>query len=113
MKSSHEHGIEAHEHRSHKGYHRAHKHHEKMIEDYKRRFFVSVILTIPILIISPMIQNVFGIKLKFYGDIYLLFLLSTAVFLYGGYPFLKGFFDEVKKRALGMMTLIAVAITVA
>ncbi len=86
---------------------------KKMIEDYKRRFFVSVILTIPILIISPMIQNVFGIKLKFYGDIYLLFLLSTAVFLYGGYPFLKGFFDEVKKRALGMMTLIAVAITVA
>lgn len=86
-----------------------------MIEDYRRRFWISLVLTIPILILSPFIQDLLGLgeALRFTGDMYVLFALSSAVYFYGGYPFLRGIVDEVRSRALGMMTLIAVAITVA
>ncbi|MEZ5034804.1 MAG: copper-translocating P-type ATPase [Chitinophagaceae bacterium] len=60
-----------------------------------------------------MIQQWLGFELKFPGDKYLLALLSTFIFIYGGYPFLKGLYDEVRDKAIGMMTLIGVAITVA
>jgi len=79
--------------------------------DFKRRFIISLILTIPILALSPLIQGLFRFKLEFQGSIYLLFLLSTAVYLYGGYPFLKGLFREVRENNMGMMTLIATAIS--
>lgn len=72
-----------------------------------------MIVTIPILLLSPMLQQWFGFKIAFPGDKYVLALLSTFVFLYGGYPFLKGLYDEVKDNAIGMMTLIGIAITVA
>ena len=86
-----------------------------MIEDYRRRFWISLILTIPVLILSPFIQDLLGLgeALRFTGDMYVLFALSSAVYFYGGYPFLRGIVDEVRSRALGMMTLIAIAITVA
>ncbi len=93
--------------------HSVHEHHEKMIEDLKRRFYVSLLLTIPILLLSPMIQSILKIEFRFFGDVYVLFALSTFVYIYGGYPFIKGFLNELKKRNPGMMTLIAVAITVA
>ncbi|ADC65523.1 copper-translocating P-type ATPase [Ferroglobus placidus DSM 10642] len=86
-------------------------HHEHMMEDFKRRFLASTALTIPIIILSPFIQKVFNYTLEFLGRAYVLFLLSSIVYFYGGYPFFKGFFDEFKKRTPGMMTLIAVAIT--
>jgi len=89
------------------------QHHEGMIEDFKRRFFVSLILTIPILVLSSAIQQFFGIKIIFPGDKYVLFVLSAIVFFYGGLPFLKGLFEEIKNKQPGMMTLIALAITVA
>jgi len=54
-----------------------------------------------------------GTALQFSGDKYLSFLLSSFVFFYGGYPFLKGMIDEIKKKLPGMMTLISVAISVA
>ncbi|HKM04636.1 MAG TPA: copper-translocating P-type ATPase [Lachnospiraceae bacterium] len=60
-----------------------------------------------------MIQQWLGFEVTFEGDKYVLALLSTFIFLYGGYPFLKGLYDEVKDKAIGMMTLIGVAITVA
>ncbi len=62
-----------------------------------------------------MIQHFLGLKedLRFTGDIYVLFALSTFVFFYGGYPFLKGLIDELKQKQPGMMTLIALAISVA
>ncbi|MHA1650062.1 MAG: heavy metal translocating P-type ATPase [Candidatus Helarchaeota archaeon] len=89
-------------------------HHEMMVRDFKKRFKVSMILTIPILLLSPLIQNVFNLQvLQFPGDDYLLFGLSVILFFYGGWPFLKGFYDEIKKKTPGMMVLIAVAITVA
>lgn len=84
-----------------------------MIEDFKKRFWISLILTLPIIILSPMIQNWMGINWQFRGDRIVLFALSSLIYFYGGYPFLKGLANELKKRSAGMMTLIAVAITAA
>ncbi|MFH1211045.1 MAG: heavy metal translocating P-type ATPase [archaeon] len=90
-----------------------HNHHEMMVQDFKKRFFISLALTIPILILSPLIQKFLGFTLTFAGDKYALFALSTIVYLYGGWPFLKGVAEELKNRQPGMMTLISVAITAA
>jgi len=89
-------------------------HHAKMVQDFKKRFKVSIILTIPILLLSPLIQEIFNLQiLQFIGDDYVLFGLSAFLFFYGGWPFLKGFYNELKKKSPGMMVLIAVAIAVA
>ena len=88
-----------------------HDHHKMMIDDFKRRFYGTLIITIPVMLLSPMIQQWFHFNIAFKGSTYLLFALSTIVFFYGGMPFLKGLVDEIKNRSLGMMTLIAVAIT--
>jgi Cu2+-exporting ATPase len=90
-----------------------HDHHKMMIEDFKKRFWITLILTIPILVFSPMIQGFLGYELLLPGNPYILFVLSSVVYFYGGWPFITGFFSEIKKRAPGMMTLIAMAITVA
>ena len=92
-----------------------HDHHAHMIVEYRRRFFVSLVLSIPIILLSPMIQGWLGVRQAwaFAGDGYLSALLSTLVFAYGGAPFLKGFVKEIKGRDPGMMTLIAVAISTA
>lgn len=111
---------EHHDHGNHGGHgsnppmgHEHHDHHQMMIEDFKKRFWVSLVLSVPVLILSPMIQQFLGFELSFAGSLYVLFGLSTIIYFYGGWPFLKGLVDEVKKGAPGMMTLIAVAITVA
>ena len=84
-----------------------------MIQDLKKRFWISLILTIPILILSPTIQELMGLgeSLRFPGDLYILFFLSSIVYFYGGYPFFKGFYNQIKSRIPGMDTLISVAIT--
>jgi len=84
-----------------------------MINDFKKRFWISLILTVPILLLSEMIQHWLGFEIKFPGDKYVLLSLSSFTFFYGGWPFLKGFVDEIKSKSPGMMTLIALAITVA
>ncbi|MDD5204516.1 MAG: copper-translocating P-type ATPase [Desulfobacterales bacterium] len=89
-------------------------HHAHMVADFRKRFWISLTVTAPILLLSPMIQDFLGLEeLRFPGDPHLLFVLSSFVYFYGGYPFLKGFVDEVKDMNIGMMTLIAVAITTA
>jgi len=96
--------------------HPAARHHdEAMIADFRRRFWISLVLTVPILLLSPVVQDWLGLRdiFRFTGDAYLLFALSTVVYGYGGYPFLKGFIAELKEKTPGMMTLIALAITVA
>jgi Cu2+-exporting ATPase len=93
--------------------HEGHDHHAMMIGDFKKRFWVSLILTIPILLLSEMIQHWLNFHIKFPGDKYVLLVLSSFIFFYGGLPFLKGFIEEVKAKSPGMMTLIALAITVA
>jgi Cu2+-exporting ATPase len=87
--------------------------HSGMISDFRKRFTVSMILTVPVLILSPMIQEIFGFTFEFSGHLYVLFVLSSVIFFYGGWPFLKGLVDELKGGGPGMMTLIALAITVA
>ena len=81
--------------------------------DFWKRFVISTIFSIPVLVLSPMIQRWFGFEISFPGDRYVLFALSTFIFIYGGYPFLRGLYDEVRNNAIGMMTLIGIAITVA
>lgn len=90
-----------------------HDHHAMMINDFKKRFFVTLILTIPILLLSTMIQQWIGVDWKFISSGYILFALSTIVYLYGGWPFLKGWYQEMKSWNPGMMTLIGSAISVA
>tara|TARA_R110002020_G_scaffold446167_5_gene658384 strand:+ start:6310 stop:8538 length:2229 start_codon:yes stop_codon:yes gene_type:complete len=90
-----------------------HDHHKMMIADFRKRFWVTLVLTIPILFFSPMIQDFFGYEFLLPGNPYVLFALSTIVYFYGGWPFLKGFVSEVKNGAPGMMTLISMAISVA
>ncbi|MCB9294872.1 MAG: cadmium-translocating P-type ATPase [Lewinellaceae bacterium] len=97
---------------SHSG-HNHHDHHAMMIEDFKKRFWASLALTVPILLLSPMIQHWLGVDWQFAGDQYVLFGLSSIIFFYGGWPFLTGLADELKDKSPGMMTLIAVAIVVA
>jgi Cu2+-exporting ATPase len=90
-------------------------HHAMMVADFRKRFWISLIITIPILLLSPLIKKFLGLEgiIKFPGDSYVLFVLSSAVYFYGGWPFLKGIYSELKSRAPGMMTLIAIAISVA
>lgn len=91
-----------------------HDHHKHMIEDFRKRFWISLILTVPVLLLSPMLRNFFNIPetWQFRGDIWVLFGISTLIFFYGGYPFLKGMIQEIRQRSPGMMTLIALAISV-
>lgn len=88
-------------------------HHRMMIEDFKRRFLICLIFTLPILLLSPMIQEWLGFSIEFPGSLLLLFVLSSFVFVYGGWPFIKGLFEEAGRKSPGMMTLIGLAISVA
>ena len=84
-----------------------------MIADFKKRFYVVLALTIPIMLLSEMIQQWLHFNIAFTGSKYMLLSLSTIVFFYGGWPFLKGLVDETKAKNPGMMFLIGFAITVA
>lgn len=112
------HQQDHHGHNDHKdehthGKHGQHDHHAMMVEDFKKRFWWVLVLTVPILALSPMIQDFLNVDWRFTGDTWLLFGLSTIVFFYGGWPFLSGLVDELKKKQPGMMTLIGLAICVA
>lgn len=101
-----------HGHDAHKGM-SEHDHHTMMVADFKKRFYVVLALTIPIMLLSPMIQHFMGVDWAFAGSSYILFALSSVVFVYGGWPFLTGLVEEVKAKNPGMMFLIGFAITVA
>ena len=97
-------------------HHHGHKNsHAHMIGDFRKRFWVSLALTVPVLLLTPMVQMFLGFSdsLRFPGDEYILFVLSSIIFFYGGWPFLIGIVAEFKAAQPGMMTLIAVAITAA
>lgn len=106
----HQHGAQE----DHNG-HNHHDHHAHMAQDFLKRFWISTGLSIPIILLSPMIQGFLGLRetLSFPGDLYVSFVLSSLVFFYGGWPFLSGLVSELKKKQPGMMTLIAIAITTA
>ncbi len=90
-----------------------HDHHRHMLEDFRRRFIVSLAATLPALALSPTIQGWLGFSLAFPGSTYVLFAVSSFIFVYGGWPFLHGLYRELTQHRPGMMTLIAVAISVA
>ncbi len=113
IQSMSEHQIAAGQHVEHRGQLGRHEGHS--VEGFRKRFWLSLLFTVPVLILSPMLQHWAGLSdtLRFPGDIYLLFAFSSLIFFYGGYPFLKGFIHEVQDGRPGMMTLIAVAISTA
>lgn len=131
--SGHEHDHHSHDQNKHKvhdkhgendmaAYHKKHnghdhdghdKHAGHSVEGFLKKFIVSTIITIPVLALSHMIQQWLGFELTFSGDKYVLGTLATFIFLYGGFPFLKGLYDEVRTNSIGMMTLIGVAISAA
>jgi Cu2+-exporting ATPase len=92
-----------------------HDHHAHMAADFRKRFWISLALTLPILLLSPLLQTLVGLReaIRFPGDLYVLFGFASVVFWYGGWPFLTGLFKEIRSRQPGMMTLVAVAITTA
>jgi Cu2+-exporting ATPase len=102
-----------HEHDNGNGEHE--NHHEHMVRDFRRRFWISTALTVPILLLSPMFKQLVGIEgfMRFPGEMYALLAVSTAVFIYGGKPFTMGLYTELRDKKPGMMTLIGLAITVA
>lgn len=83
------------------------------IADFRKRFYVVLVLTIPIMLLSEMIQHWLNIHISFPGSKYVLLTLASVVFFYGGWPFLKGLVGEIKVKNPGMMTLIGFAISVA
>ena len=114
MHDNHGHIHDEHDHGSHGGHgHHGHHDHGDMVEDFKKRFFISLIVTIPILALSPMIQGFMGVDWRFANDQYILFILSTFVFFYGGWPFITGGISELREKNPGMMTLIGLAIIIA
>ena len=93
------------------GSHNEHAGHQTA--DFLKRFWICLVITIPVLLLSHMIQQWAGFELRFTGDKYVLLALSSFIFIYGGGPFLTGLVRELKHRVPGMMTLVAVAITTA
>jgi Cu2+-exporting ATPase len=89
-------------------------HHAHHMQMFKRKFWISLALTIPILLLSETIQTWLGltwIKIPYQQGI--LLVLSAIIYVYGGLPFLQGMVEEVRNRQPGMMTLIGTAISVA
>jgi len=95
--------------------HAGHGEHAHAVGDFRRRFWVSLALTVPVLATSHMIQELLGLRslLAFPGDRWVEFAFASAVYFYGGWPFLTGLAGELRKRLPGMMTLVALAISVA
>ena len=91
----------------------SHSSHSSGIADFKKRFYVVLALTIPIMLLSEMIQHWLNLHISFPGSKYVLLALSSIVFFYGGWPFLKGLVGELRVKNPGMMTLIGFAISVA
>ena len=89
------------------------KHSGHHTEDFLKRFWICLMLTIPVLLLSEMIQHWFGFHISFGGDKYVLLGLGSIIYFYGGWPFLKGMIREIRDKAIGMMTLVALAISVA
>jgi Cu2+-exporting ATPase len=102
--------------RGQSGHAAAHHDHESMVADFRRRFWVCLVLTVPVLLLSPTTSgHAFGpIGLwTFPGSRWLLLVLGSVIYFYGGRPFLSGLLGELAKARPGMMTLIGLAISVA
>src|SRR5262250_1601103 len=101
----------SHEHHEHHAGHDKHAGHDPAM--FRRKFWLSLILTVPIVLTSEMVMDWFGYTVDFPGIRLVGPVLGTGVFVYGGWPFLAGGLRELRDRAPGMMLLISMAITVA
>jgi Cu2+-exporting ATPase len=92
-----------------------HASHGNMVADYQRRFWVSLVLTIPVLILSPMVRDFVGQGMAplFAAEERVALVLSSVIYFWGGWPFLTGALPEIRGRRPGMMTLVALAISTA
>ncbi len=95
----------------HHGDHGGHGHHHH--GDFKKKFFVSLIFAIPIIFLAPMMGIELPFQFSFPGSDWVVLVLATILFFYGGQPFLSGAKEELKARKPGMMMLIAMGISVA
>ena len=103
---------------SHHEHHPEHKNHDKhaghSVAMFKDKFWLSLLLTLPVLVYSEMIQHWFNFTPpSFVGSEYVPFVFSTIIFFYGGLVFIKGAWSEIKAKLPGMMTLISLAIITA
>lgn len=108
------HGLHGHpEKQGHAGHARAHS--ARMIEDFRKRFLVSLVITLPVLALSPQIQDFPGMSplIGDRADLWVLFVLCSVIYFYGGAPFVRGLVDELRNKQPAMMALIGLAITVA
>ncbi|VTX50810.1 Copper-exporting P-type ATPase B [Enterococcus hirae] len=87
--------------------------HSMHMGNFKQKFWLSLILAIPIILFSPMMGMSFPFKVTFPGSNWVVLVLATILFIYGGQPFLSGAKMELKQKSPAMMTLIAMGITVA
>ena len=111
---------ENHDHHDHHQHHEAHAHHDHASGhahhhhgNFKVKFFVSLIFAIPIIILSPMMGVTLPFQFTFPGSEWIVLILATILFFYGGKPFLSGGKDEIAAKQPGMMTLVALGISVA
>ncbi|HZX05126.1 HAD-IC family P-type ATPase, partial [Kribbella sp.] len=96
------------------GGHDAHAGHGGHGAQFKDRFWISLVLAVPVVFFSPMFGDLLGyVPPEFPGSALIAPVLGTVIFLYGGQPFLTGGWSELRTRRPGMMLLIAMAITVA
>jgi Cu2+-exporting ATPase len=86
-------------------------HHAMMAQDFKKRFWVSLPLTLTVLVLSPKIQGLLGFSLVFPLSTLVLFILATIIYFYGGKPFFSAAKGELASRNYGMMTLVSLAIS--
>ena len=87
--------------------------HSMHMGNFKQKFWLSLILAIPIILFSPMMGMSFPFQVTFPGSNWVVLVLATILFVYGGQPFLSGAKMELKQKSPAMMTLIAMGITVA
>jgi hypothetical protein len=97
------------EHEHHKA--EGHDHHAMMEQDFRRRFWVVLALTIPVLILSPTIQQWFGFSLTFPGYRYLLFAMATIITFYGTWPFYQNARKALRSGVLDMSVLLSIAVS--
>ncbi|MDK3629141.1 heavy metal translocating P-type ATPase [Staphylococcus pseudintermedius] len=107
----HQHMHESHHPHSHHMHHDDHAHHHH--ENFKMKFFVSLIFAIPIIIFSPMMGVQLPFQFTFPGSDWMVLILATILFIYGGQPFLVGAKGEIASKKPGMMTLVTLGISVA
>ena len=87
--------------------------HSMHMGNFKQKFWLSLILAIPIILFSPMMGMEFPFQITFPGSEWVVLVLATILFVYGGQPFLSGAKMELQQKSPAMMTLIAMGITVA